>query len=215
MTVLTRLHSYLVTLGVIGIVTIFLPFAHDVSPLDVVIAVGTEIFAGNLTGVDELGWKLTLIASPFCLAIPITVACVRRLWAGGPSRWEWVTAYVLALATGGMTLAIVGWGLFEGVPGGSSLADNFGFFSPLVVLPLGTGWVVRNWRHGLAHALNAVGAMQVAYIASAIFCLVTFRDDWDSGAYVTLVTVIIYLAHSALASLTRFAAAARPGFHYA
>lgn len=204
----TRLHLYLVALGVVGIATIFLPFTEDVAPSDVIVAVGKEIFAGKLTDLDEFSRTLTMLASPFCLAIPITAACAKGLRTGNLSRPAWLIVYGFALAMAGTTLGLVGWTLLENGPR-MPFGDYLVFSMPTSILVLGTGWIIRNWRRGLPHARNAVIAMQVAYVANGVLCLGAFFGGWQIGAYMTLVTVIVYLAHIALLSVTKSAVAAR------
>jgi hypothetical protein len=211
------LQPLLVALSAIGIASIFLPFTRRVAPYDVLVLNAPEIFAGRLPNRYDI--LLILLTSPFWLAIPITLASVKRLWAGRLSRVAWLTCYGLALVMAGATLGFVGLGFSEKtLPTDWSLEKYLAVFSPqehLVLLPvailiLGAGWVIRNRRRRLLlHALNAVIAMQIAYIANGVLCLALFQDDWKSGAYVTLATAIVYLTHIAFVSSRRFAATVR------
>ncbi len=214
----TRLQPYVVTLSVIGIVSIFLPFTRNVSPFDLIVLNALEIIAGRLPSRYNI-W-LILLASPFCLAIPITAASVKRLWTGRLSRPAWLMSYGLALIMAGATLGFIGSGVSEKVPSTDLLPEEYlllfspqeylVLFSPLAILILGGGWVIRNRRRRLLlHALNAVVAMQVAYIANGVLWLALFQDDWKNGAYVTLVTMVVYLTHIALVLSSRPPAAPR------
>ena len=189
------LRPYLVGLGVLGSTTLFLPFTYDIAPLYAIV-----LLTWNL-GSDV---EILLVASPFVLTIPIIAASVQGLLPGRRSRPGWITAYALALAMAGVTLSVLVLVFFD------RLEWDLIVFSPLTILALGVGWIIRNWRRGLPHALNAVIAMQVVYIANGVLCLALFIDEgWQSGAYMTLVTVVVYLADIALVSSTRSTAVAR------
>lgn len=214
----TRLLQFcLVALSSIGIASIFLPFTRSVAPFDVIVLNEPGILAGQLPNRFDI--LLILLVSPFWLAIPITLASVKRLWAGRLSRVAWLTCYGLALVMAAATLGFIGLGLSEKpLPTDWSLEKYLAVFSPqehLVLLPvailvLGAGWVIRNRRRRLLlHALNAVIAMQVAYIANGVLCLALFQDDWKTGAYVTLGTVAVYLIHIVFVSSRRFTATVR------
>ncbi|MFQ5757813.1 MAG: hypothetical protein ACE5H7_17185 [Acidiferrobacterales bacterium] len=198
------LRPYLVGLGVLGITTLFLPFTHDVAPLQAIVLITWDWYLGHF---DDTALLILLVASPFVLTIPIIAASVQGLLPGRRSRPAWLTAYALALAMAGVTLSVLALSEFYD----NLWEEYFIVFSPLTVLALGIGWIIRNWRRGLAHTLNAVIAMQVVYIANGALCLALFFDEgWESGAYMTLVTVVLYLAAIALVSSTRSTAVARP-----
>ena len=205
----TKLQPYLVALGVIGIASIFLPFTRNVAPFDVLVLNAPAVLSGRLPNRHDV-WLL-LLTSPFWLAIPITAASVKRLWAGRLSRAAWLMSYGLALAMAGVTLGFIGLGVFaKALPTDRPLEEYLVMFSPqeyvvlllpLVILVLGMGWVIRNRRRRLVlHAINAVIAMQVAYIANGALCLALFQDDWKNGAYVALATIVLYLIHIVLVS---------------
>ncbi|MDX1487180.1 MAG: hypothetical protein R3268_03195, partial [Acidiferrobacterales bacterium] len=84
------LQACLVALSVIGIASIFLPLTRKVAPLDVMVLNAPEILAGKLPNWSDI-W-LILLASPFFLAVPITIASLKRLWAGRLSRAAWLTS---------------------------------------------------------------------------------------------------------------------------
>ena len=161
-----------------GMGAIFLPFTWSTSPADVV------LFGSNV--------EFWPIASPFLLAIPISVASLRWLLAGTLSRIEWVTAYGIALALAGATLFFLGLLLVD-----SSGMDGQGWvsiFTFLAVLSAGAAVVGTSWRAGTPCAENAVIAMQVAYLANASFCLIAFFPFWDIGACFALITVSLDVA---------------------
>ncbi len=217
-TALTRLQPYLVALSAIGIASIFLPLTRKIAPFDLIALNAPSVLAGRLP--DRYGVWLILLVSPFWLAIPITAASVKRLWTGRLSRVAWVTCYGFSLAMAGATLGFIGLGVSEkALPKDRPLEEYLVLFSPqeyfvlllpLAILILGAGWVIRNRRRRLLlHALNAVIAMQVAYVANGVLCLALFQDDWENGAYITLATIVLYLTHMVLVSSTRSTAAVR------
>lgn len=208
----------LVALGAIGIISIFLSFTRRVAPFDLIVLNGPQILAWRLPNRDGI-W-LILLASPFWLAIPITAASLKRLWTGRLSRVAWLTFYGLALVMAGATLAFVGLALTEKpLPTNTLLEEYLVLFSPqeyfalllpLFILVFGAAWLIRNKRHRLLlHAPNAVIAMQIAYIANGVLCLTLFQDDWKSGAYITLATLVLYLTDITFVSWRRFTATVR------
>lgn len=215
----TRLvQACLVALSAIGIVSIFLPFTRKVAPFDLIVLDAPQILAWRLPNPRDI-W-LILLASPFWLAVPISAASFKRLWTGRLSRVAWLTSYGLGLIMACATLGFVGLALTEkALPTDAPLEEYLALFSPqeylalllpLFILVFGAAWVIRNRRRGLLlHALNAVIAMQVAYIANGFLCLTLFQDDWKSGAYITLATVVVYLAHITFVSSRRFTAMVR------
>jgi hypothetical protein len=212
------LQACLVALGAIGIISIFLSFTRTVAPFDLIVLNAPDILAWRLPNRYDI-W-LILLASPFWLAIPITAASLKRLWTGRLSRVAWLTFYWLALVMAGATLGFVGLALTEKpLPTDTPLEEYLVLFSPqeyfalllpLFILVFGAGWLIRNKRRRLLlHAPNAVIAMQLAYIANGVLCLTLFQDDWKSGAYITLATVVVYLTQITFVSSRRFTATAR------
>lgn len=206
-----------VALGAIGIVSIFLPFTRTIAPYDLFVLHTPGIIAGQLPKRYDL-W-LILLASPFWLAIPITIASAKRLLTGRLSRLGWLTSYALALIMTGATVGFIGSGLIEKVPSTNLLPEEYlllfspqeyvALSLPLAMLIIGWGWVIRNRRRKLLlHGLNAVIAMQVAYVANAALWLALFQDDWKYGAYAAAATIVVYLLHIALVVSGRAAAAA-------
>jgi hypothetical protein len=173
---------------VVGTGAIFLSFTFDTSPADV-------LFFGS----EVEFWP---IASPFLLAIPISVASLRWLLAGRLSRLEWTTAYALGLVLAGATLFFLGLLLVDGPR--LSAQEWLLTLSPLGILGAGVGIVSTNWRAGIPHALNGILAMQVAYLANTSLCLIGFFPGWEIGAYFALVTALLYLAQIVVVYCQRY-----------
>ena len=135
-----------------------------------------------------------------------TRSAILQPTTGRLSRVAWLTFYGLALVMAGATLGFIGLALTEKpLPTDTPLKEYLVLFSPqeyvalllpFFILVVGAGWLIRNKRRRLLlHAPNAVIAMQLAYIANGVLCLTLFQDDWKSGAYITLATVVVYLTH--------------------
>jgi len=80
--------------------------------------------------------------------------------------------------------------LIDSLPG--NIQEWAGILLPLVTLIAGGYMVYRNWRKGLPHGLNAWVWVQVAYLANCLFCLCFFMEDLQVGAYLALITAIVY-----------------------
>jgi hypothetical protein len=188
-----RLHfeTTVAATGVVGIAAIFLPFTEGVSPWDV---------TGNPVNWGDIELILFLLGSPFLLAIPISAASLTLRLTRRFPRAAWITVYTLALVAAGATLYLVTWFFFE--EGLSDVQESIAWISPLPVLGVGTGIVIKNVRRGLSHGQNAVVAMQAAYVAGVLLPLILFFPDWQAGAYTTCVSVAVYIAHMAFVSLT-------------
>jgi hypothetical protein len=62
--------------------------------------------------------------------------------------------------------------------------------------------VIKNLRNKGPREVSAVMAMQIAYLSSALFCLIGFfRTGWQIGAYFVVVTSIVYLLQIVLATV--------------
>jgi hypothetical protein len=119
---------------------------------------------------------------------------------GWVARPMWIVAYGLSLAAASGTLYFLSRLIFDGPP---DIEESIVWILPLVVLGAGAAISIRNMRLCVPHAQNAVIAMELAYAANASLCLIAFRSDgWESGAYFTLVTFVLYIAHVTLVSLT-------------
>ena len=137
----------LVALTTIGIASIFLPFTRSVAPFDVIVLNEPGVLAGQLPNRHDV--LLILLTSPFWLAIPITLASLKRLLAGRLSRVAWFTSYTLALIMGSATLGFVGLGLSgKTLPKDWSLEKYLAVFSPqehIVLLPVAILIVITSY----------------------------------------------------------------------
>lgn len=186
-----RFEAFLSVAGLIGIAAIFLPFTHNTSPWDV---------TGYAASEGEID-PLSLLGVPFLLAIPISVASAMLLLTRTLLQAVSIAAYVFALAAAGVTLYLLALLFIEGGP--SDVQGWIVLLALLVAPTTGIAIVIKNARCGLPHGQNAVVAMQAAYVAGVMVPLVLFFADfgWQAGAYVTTVTVALYVAHIAFVSL--------------
>lgn len=177
-------HWFLAAGGLTGIVALFLPFTEGVSPVDAALS---------------YFWK---IATPFFLSILISGASIRWAVSRSLSRVERWVAYMLSCASAFATLFFVFLSL-NWWP--SNAQDWVSRALPVPVLALGAFAVIRNARFGMLPDLSAVMAMQVAYLANSLLCLVGFWGDWGGGwqigAYFVLVASVIYLVQIVLISI--------------
>ena len=83
-----RMRLMLMLASLLGVVTFFVPFAHDVSPL---------------MGIHDADlWRL---AVPFAMPVFATMAFLRWSMAGRLAAWERTTLYTVAAGTGLITLS--------------------------------------------------------------------------------------------------------------
>ena len=63
--------------------------------------------------------------------------------------------------------------------------------------------LIRNMSVGRYKKFGPVMALQVAYVANALLCLIEFFGKWQAGAYCTLVVTVVYLLQIILAQKVR------------
>ena len=179
-------------LGLSGIAVLFLPFAVGISPLEYLLDHG--LFNPQLP--FPFG---SFFEGSVLLPVPISVATLLLLVSQRPLPLIWIAAYSFGFGGAGLWL----------VSAMLSLSTNWHWGSFLIclisvaILFCGGVLVARNRRRGVAHAQNAISAMQVACVQIAVWHLILFVN-WDAGAYVAIFTIAVYFAHVVLAQeLTR------------
>jgi hypothetical protein len=186
------LHLLLTLAGLAGIAGLFLPFTANTSPVDALR--------------DDL-WGVWRLAVPFFLAPFALAAGVRWIIAGPLSGPERLVAYVVSAASACLTLYFVGDGLKDqGWP--SNVRDWLVVLVPVVVLLSGAYVLVPKLGFGRSSGFNPVLAIQVAYLANALLCLIGFFGEWQVGAYCALVPALAYLVQIVLISVQPGAPAA-------
>jgi len=168
-----NIHLMLTVPGMSGVAALFLSFTSNTSPMD--------------AAFDDDLWKLAL---PFFLSIPILAASIRWSLSGSMSLPERAVAYTVALAAAAVTLSFL-W----------SATDRTGeewlyTAIPVATLILGAILLLGDSKPDATRGLRPVMALQMAYLANALFCLAVFGgDDWfdlQVGAYCVLIAVIAY-----------------------
>jgi len=170
-------HLLLTIVGMTGIVGLFLPFTFGTSPVDAVS--------------DKELWRLAL---PFFLAVLASAASIRWVISGSFSGAERAIAYVVSASMAGVTLSL--W--FPDRP--VTMQDRLAFVSPVPILALGFYFLIRNSRMEPSREFNPVMAIQIAYLANAVLCLIAFFGGWELGAYCALVAALAFVLQIVLAS---------------
>jgi len=180
-------HLSLAVAGFFGIVGLFLPFSYNTSPMQALL-------------MKEV-WPLGV---PFFLSVFISAAAIRWIISGSFSKVEKTIAYFVGAAAAGVTLSFI----FNGDSWPSNFQEWLAFPIPIVVFLSGAYLVFRNFRKQVSRETNPLIAMQVAYLANCLFCLVSFwyngnnffSGGWQIGAYFCLAASIVYLIQIVLFS---------------
>ena len=180
-----NVHLLLAVAGMAGIAGLFLPFYWDVSPMKALF--------------DKSLWRL---AAPALLSVLVTAATTRWIISGSFSKAEKAIAYFVSVVSAGVTLSF----LFNDNMWASDFQKWITFAIPLVVLLSGACLVLRKSRKRVSRETNPLIAMQVAYLANYLMCLVMFwpsgsdflSGGWQIGAYFCLAASIVYMIQIAL-----------------
>ena len=173
-------HVLLGLLGLMGIATVFLPFRYKVPPV-----------------VGLLMSDVWLLASPFLLAIVISVMSIHWIISG---RLSWTEIVVARFLSSAMVLVIV-FGYFANsfrLPFESHMLPPL--IIPFFTLTTGGMLLFRCCHKGTPPAVSALVSMHTVYVANALLCLFGFLRTWpwqvwQIGAYCTQATCLIYIVH--------------------
>ena len=172
----------LVVAGLTGLAVPFLPFTFDVSPLDTIDGKWPEF------------WQL---GAPFFLTFLVSAASLRQLVCCRPSKAERAIAYTVAMAAAGIVISVtVRMVLGEGLAA-FNREDWFLAVTSLAILLFGTGLLARRLATRGRKDQCPILALQVAYLANyvgVVSSILGTPDNWQSGAYVALVTAVVYVA---------------------
>ena len=172
-------HLLLTVVGMTGIAALFLRFAYSTSPVD--------------AASDRELWRLAL---PLFLAVLASAASIRWVISGSFSGRERAIAYIVSCSMVGVTLSL--WFPFDGGP--TTIQEWLAFVSPVPILALGVYFLIRNSRMEPSRDFNPVMAIQVAYLAHAVLCLIALFGDWELGAYFVLVAALAFVLQIILVS---------------
>jgi hypothetical protein len=164
-----------------ALVAPFVPFTHDVSPVNVITVAPGEIRASP----DELMlWLLLLVAIPFFLPILAAPLRVRLLVWGACTHHERAAAYaVAALALAAFAVVITALCREPGTFDAAAVLAVCGAVTPVVIGAAAFVRVIR--REDGADAAVRV-ALISPYAATAVLCLVVFYQDHGPGWWLTL-----------------------------
>lgn len=175
-----KAHILLTLSGLTGIVSLFLPFTFDVSPL----------YALQ----EHSWWKL---AAPFFLSVLVFVAAMRWIISGSFTAIWKAIVYFISVASAMITISF----FFAGGASPSEFIEWSGLAVAVVVLLSGSWLVISKLIKQTSDVYCPLIALQVAYLANCLMCLVIFfrvgsgglGNDWQIGAWLSLITVIVYL----------------------
>lgn len=188
----SALYVATIALGLVGMATPFLPFKYDVSPLGA---------AAQVVNPHSDFFWLFLVGSPFFLAILVSIASIRLMVLGKSTRSELAIAYCSSIIMACATLFLM---IAQGISDWPfTLHDWLSLALPCATIALGCTLVVRSWRLRVPPGLIAVTAMQSAYVANALLCLLSYWPDWQIGAICTLLTVLAYVGQALLLVLRK------------
>jgi hypothetical protein len=174
--------TVLTAAGALGLAAIVLPFAWDESPWTVV------------SDADEIIGAYKLLAWPFFLSLPITVASVRWLFAGKLSAAERAIAYAVSAVAVLLTVAVY----FTADVRVEDLQDWVSYTLPLLSLGLGMAALAGAARSADSgtRSYAPVLAMQAAYLPSCLLCLCSFIQDLQPGGYCSLAVAIAFIVQA-------------------
>jgi len=170
-------HVLLTVAGLTGIAGLFLPFTSNTSPADVL---------------DGDMWGLWPLALPFFLAVPAFAASMRWIISGSLTQPERVVAYVVSAASACATLYFVVV-MFSESTGPERVQGWLVWTVPVAILLIGAYVLRRALRAAWSREFSPLVAIQVAFLANAVLCLIGFFGRWQVGAYCSLVTALAYL----------------------
>lgn len=174
-----KFHLWLTLAGLTGIVSLFMPFTWSVSPMQAIL--------------ERDFWKL---ASPFFLSVLISIASLRWIISGSFSRTSQIFGYVISSLSAIVTISF----FFTGGASPSEFMEWIALAVAVVVLIAGSWLVISKSRKLTAEGYCPLIALQVAYLANCLMCLLLFCPlfdilftGWQIGAWFSLATAIIYL----------------------
>jgi hypothetical protein len=171
-----KYHLWLTIAGLTGIVSLFLPFTYDISPL---MALQDGFF--NF-------WR---IAIPAFLSVFVFIAAMRWILAGSFNRILKTIAYVLSAASAYLTVSF----FFMGGASPSGFVEWIAFAIVIVVLISGSWLLISKLKKQVTAVYSPIIALEVAYLANCLMCLFIFAIEygWQIGAWFILATAVIYL----------------------
>jgi len=172
-----KVHMWLTLAGLTGIVSLFLPFTFDISPL---------------MALKEGGFfSLMRFAAPAFLSIFIFLSAINLIISGSFFKTGRVIAYLISVVSACNTISV----FFTGGAFPTELIERLSFALVVVLLVSGSWLVISKLKQGATADYYPIIALQVAYLANCLMCLLLFPTvyGWQIGAWFILATVVIYL----------------------
>lgn len=170
-----------VILSVPGAVGFFLPFTWGVSPLEATSNWPSDWDIGSLGLVMGLAFFVVLLHLRHASNIGL-------LWS---ERFACVT---LGVAGSLLIAATSVYGVIKDGFGTAHPALIIAAILPVWVLPAAQSLAVIRFRKVVfGDSAAALAALMVGYLPNAVFCLLAFWKDWDTGAYFVLLTCLCYI----------------------
>jgi hypothetical protein len=145
---------------------------------------------------NVLDKALFRLAAPFFLSVLVFGAATRWIISGSFSGAEKAIAYFVSAATACVTISIP----FTNDEWPSYFEEWLAALISVVVLLPGAYLVITKSKKRTSREFSPVIAIQVAYLANCLMCLVAFWANWEVGAYFALSTAAVYLFQIALFS---------------
>jgi len=164
----------LIVASLLGVVTFFLPYASDTSPLQ-------AIQDGGL-------WRL---AVPFLIPFVAMVAGGLQIQHGNLTTGQRRAVFGWAIAT--LLVTFSGYIPTSGAGFPSSVGEWIGYLIPLAVAILGALFFVRHRRKDESAGRLPMLALRVAYLPNACMCIYAFLTNSPNiGVYLSIVTTLLY-----------------------
>lgn len=171
-------HRVLTLIGITGLAGFFLPFVYDYSPVMVM----------QDPDFGSTGWRW---AAPVLLPLFIFPISIYWLIKGALAKPLQVFSYLISLCMGIMMFSWI-WedNVFQHLV---TLLDWISFLIPHLTILFGLGLLQRNTRYSHSRSYNPILALQLIYLANSLLFLIGFyRNQYQIGAYLILVTCIAY-----------------------
>ncbi len=172
-----------------GIISLFMPLTDGISTMNAILGLLDKFFHSPLNIVFEndnhtVGREILLISYPLFLPCLILLWSIRVLNKNQLTKAEIAIGYLLSILA---LVSILVATLYR-----LDRVENFLLYITLILILISIFLVFINQRKHVPHEINASASIHLAYIPNAVFCLVSFRDNLETGAYLALFTCILY-----------------------
>jgi len=193
------LNAVLLSLLFPAAVVPFVSFTYDISPLSALYEIGQRI-----SDLRDSLLVIALISAPFFAGIVIVFWQLRALIRQPFSKPERIFAFWTAGASTLLTLGFCGYGMWQMLHNGFDSEGVTFECIGLGVLLAGAVllWISRRMGAGIDELASL--AMNPAYLANAIICLVGFKDNPQAGWWLTLWCAVVMSGQTLLIPILAF-----------